>query len=178
MKKVSSVILATIVAIASGLLPAEAATPKKGVTIKGEVISATDGRPIDFASVVLSPSKLYSMTDQDGRFTIEGAAAGEITVSVQYYGMEQKDTTFRAASGQTVNLRLALTETSFRLDNVVVVATANKAGSSTASKIPGRRWTTCRQAPSPMRCHCSRACPSATRHFLTHRPSASAAAPR
>lgn len=88
MKKVSSVILATIVAIASGLLPAEAATPKKGVTIKGEVISATDGRPIDFASVVLSPSKLYSMTDQDGRFTIEGAAAGEITVSVQYYGME------------------------------------------------------------------------------------------
>lgn len=135
MKKVSSVILATIVAIASGLLPAGAATPKKGVTIKGEVISATDGRPIDFASVVLSPSKLYSMTDQDGRFTIEGAAAGEITVSVQYYGMEQKDTTFRAASGQTVNLRLALTETSFRLDNVVVVATANKAGSSTASKI-------------------------------------------
>lgn len=133
--KVRSVILATIVALAYGLLPAGAATPKKGVTVKGEVISEADGKPVDFASVALSPSGLYSMTDADGRFTIEGAAAGEITVSVQYYGMEQKDTTFRAAAGQTVSLRLALKETSFRLDNVVVVATANKAGSSTASKI-------------------------------------------
>ena len=78
--KVRSVILATIVALAYGLLPAGAATPKKGVTVKGEVISEADGKPVDFASVALSPSGLYSMTDADGRFTIEKLAAAHSAV--------------------------------------------------------------------------------------------------
>ena len=49
--------------------------------------------------------------------------------------MEQKDTTFTAKAGENVKLKLALKETSFRLSDVVVVATGNKAGSSTASNI-------------------------------------------
>ncbi len=117
------------------MLTAEAAAPKRSFSVKGEVVSASDGRPVDFASVVVSPSQLYSMTDERGRFAIDGIPAGEVTLSIQYYGMEQKDTTFRAAAGETVSLRFALKETSFRLENVVVVATGNKAGSSTASKI-------------------------------------------
>lgn len=116
-------------------LSVEAAPPKKTLTINGDVVTAADGTPVDFASVLVTPSQLYAMTDNYGRFSINNVPEGKITVSVQFYGMEQKDTTFTAKAGETVNLKLSLKATSFRLDDVVVVATGSKAGSSTASNI-------------------------------------------
>ena len=116
-------------------LSVEAAPPKKTLTINGDVVSAADGTPVDFASVLVTPSQLYATTDNYGRFSINNVPEGKITVSVQFYGMEQKDTTFTAKAGETVNLKLSLKTTSFRLDDVVVVATGSKAGSSTASNI-------------------------------------------
>lgn len=113
----------------------EAAPPKKTFAVQGEVVSATSGSPVDFASVLVTPSQLYTMTDTKGAFSLKDVPAGTVTVSVQFYGMEQKDTTFTAKTGETVKLRIALKETSFRLSDVVVVATGNKAGSSTASNI-------------------------------------------
>lgn len=131
-----SVVFAAAAAVfALTLESAFAAGPKKTFTINGEVVSAESGAKVDFASVLVSPSQLYAMTDKDGRFTIAEVPSGKVTLSVQFYGMEQKDTTFTAAAGQTVNLRLKMRETSFRLDDVVVVATGSKAGNSTASNI-------------------------------------------
>ncbi len=130
---VSLAVIAVIVLFSS--ITVEAASPKKSFSIKGEVVSASDGRPVDFASVVVMPSRLYAMTDNDGRFSITEVPAGEVTVSVQFYGMEQKDTTFTALAGAVVDIKFRMKETSFRLDDVVVVATGNKAGSSTASNI-------------------------------------------
>lgn len=116
-------------------LSVAAAPPKKTFSLQGEVVSAADGAPIDFATVSLTPSQLYTTTDAKGSFSLENIPVGTVTVSVQYYGMEQKDTTFSAKAGERITLRVALKETSFRLSDVVVVATGNKAGSSTASNI-------------------------------------------
>ena len=130
--------LFSIAAIAVAVLASlsvEAAPPKKTLTINGDVVTAADGTPVDFASVLVTPSQLYATTDDYGRFSINNVPEGKITVSVQFYGMEQKDTTFTAKAGETVNLKLSLKATSFRLDDVVVVATGSKAGSSTASNI-------------------------------------------
>lgn len=135
MTKVSILTLATVVAFGVCINNSYAAPQKRASTVKGVVVSAADNRPIDFASIVLTPSGLYAMTDADGAFNISDVPSGEVKMSVQYYGMEQKDTVFTARPGETVTLKIALEETSFRLDNVVVVATSSKAGSSTASKI-------------------------------------------
>lgn len=116
-------------------LSVEAAPPKKTFAVQGEVVSASSGSPVDFASVLVTPSQLYTMTDTKGAFSLKDVPAGTVTVSVQFYGMEQKDTTFTAKTGEIVKLKIALKETSFRLSDVVVVATGNKAGSSTASNI-------------------------------------------
>lgn len=125
-----------ILALASCFsLSVEAAPPKKTFAVQGEVVSATSGSPVDFASVLVTPSQLYTMTDTKGAFSLKDVPAGTVTVSVQFYGMEQKDTTFTAKTGEIVKLKIALKETSFRLSDVVVVATGNKAGSSTASNI-------------------------------------------
>lgn len=104
-------------------------------TVKGSVFSTADSTAVDYASVLLSPSQIYTMSDKDGNFLLKEVPAGKITLSVQFYGMEQIDTTFSLTAGQTLELSLGMTPTSFRLDNVVVTATQNKAGSSTASNI-------------------------------------------
>ena len=135
MSKCRLISIALIAAATYVSTSVEAASPKKAFTINGEVVSAASGAPIDFASVVVTPSQLYAMTDNEGRFSIGEIPIGTVTVSVQFYGMEQKDTTFHASAGEVVSLRFRMKETSFRLDDVVVVATGNKAGSSTASNI-------------------------------------------
>ena len=99
-------------------------------------ITCTDGdHAIDFASVVLPRSNQYTLTDKDGAFSIQNVPAGEVQLSVAFFGMEAIDTTFRVAAGKNVHLKLAMTPTSFHIDNVTVIATQNKAGSSTSSNI-------------------------------------------
>ena len=104
-------------------------------TVRGNIVSAEDGKPLDFVSVVLKPSDLYAVSDNKGDFAIENVPAGKVSMSVQYFGMETVDTTFTLKTGGQVYLELQLKTTTFRIDNVVVVATQSKAGGSTASNI-------------------------------------------
>lgn len=105
--------------------------------IEGVVLDATSGthQPIGFASVVLSPQEIYTTTDEKGRFTINGVSPGKTSLQVQFIGMQTIDTVINIVGGREYNLRLFMEETSFRLEDVVVVATQNKAGSATASNI-------------------------------------------
>lgn len=105
------------------------------VTINGTVSSAEDGSAVDYAGIVLSPSNMYTMTDKDGRFSIGNVPSGKITMTIEFFGMEKIDTTFTAGAGDVLDFSLSMKPTSFRLEHVVVTATQNKAGSSTASNI-------------------------------------------
>lgn len=105
------------------------------VTIKGRISSAEDGAALDFVNVLLKPSELWTVSDASGNFSIKDVPSGKMTLSVQFFGKEPYDTTFVAAPGSVISFKVKLQNTSFRLDNVVVTATSNKAGSSTASTI-------------------------------------------
>lgn len=121
-----------------GISAANAQTARntaRTVTVQGVLTSDADGSAVDLAAVFLFPSKLYAMTDSKGEFNISNVPAGEIRLNVQYFGMEEIDTTFTARAGQRVYLQLKMKETSFRLENVVITATRSKAGNSTASNI-------------------------------------------
>lgn len=99
-------------------------------------INCTDGdHAIDFASVVLPRSNQYTLTDQEGAFSIQNVPAGEAQISITFFGMEQLDTLVKVQAGKNVHLKLRMSPTSFHIDNVTVIATQNKAGSSTASNI-------------------------------------------
>lgn len=58
-------------------LSVEAAPPKKTFAVQGEVVSATSGSPVDFASVLVTPSQLYTMTDTKGSVLSERRAGGD-----------------------------------------------------------------------------------------------------
>ena len=103
--------------------------------INGIVISAEDGKPVDFASVTLRPSELYTLTDSEGKFSFDEIPSGKLTMTIQYFGMEQIDTTFMVKPGEKHYLELKMHSTTFRLENVIVTATQSRAGKSTASNI-------------------------------------------
>lgn len=107
----------------------------KSGSISGTIHCTDGGHAIDFANVILPRSNQYTLTDKDGAFSIQNVPAGEVQLSISYFGMEPLDTTLTVSAGRNVHLKLAMTPTSFHIDKVTVIATQNKAGSSTSSNI-------------------------------------------
>ena len=130
MKRIVTVIFCVL---AAGL--SLSAQDSRTATITGSVHCSDDGLPIDFASVVLERSNQYTMTDKDGSFTVERVPAGEVSLSLQFCGMEKADTVFTVKPGKITHLDLKMRPVSFHIETLTVTATQNKAGSSTASNI-------------------------------------------
>ncbi len=83
-------------------------------TISGTVVSAEDGEPIVGAAVTIAGTKTGTVTDVDGKFTLNVAPGSNLRVS--YLGM--KDKTVKAAN----NLKVQLSSNDKTLDEVVVTA--------------------------------------------------------
>lgn len=105
------------------------------LTLRGTVYTIEDGKkqPLDYAVLILQPAGLYASSNERGEYEIGGIDPGRYELSIQMIGYETIDTTLVLKG----NLRrdFVLRETSFRLDEVHVVAEASKAGSATASTI-------------------------------------------
>ncbi len=115
-------------------IPAVLAAQRK-VEIYGTVSTVENGAsvPVDFAVVVLKPAGLYTTTDASGNYRISGLDPGSYELNIQLIGYETVDTT--VVLKQSVRKDFVLTASSFRLEEVHVVAEASKAGESTASLI-------------------------------------------
>ena len=124
-----------IFVICASAIALSAQTSKKPGAISGSVHCVDGGHPVDFANIILPRSNQYTLTDKDGNFSIENVPAGEVQVSISFFGMEPVDTTVNVSPGRNVHLKLMMIPTSFHIDNVTVIATQNKAGSSTSSNI-------------------------------------------
>lgn len=69
--------------------------------VSGTVMSQEDGQPVIGASVLIEGTKVGTVTDLDGKFSLENAAGKKIVVS--YIGMQTQ--TLTAKDGMTVTLR-------------------------------------------------------------------------
>lgn len=104
--------------------------------IEGIVLEhGTIGTPVDYAMVSLDPSGVYTTTDSKGAFSFERVAPGKTTIKIQFVGMEAIDTTVNILPGTVHRFEFSMKIADFRLDEVVVIATQNKAGQATASNI-------------------------------------------
>ncbi len=89
--------------------------------ISGRVTDADTQQPVEFASVLLSGTGLWAVTDQKGTFTISAVPAGEETMTVQCLGYEKRVMTLtirRDIGNMTVKLKPA----SLKVDEVTVTA--------------------------------------------------------
>ena len=103
--------------------------------VNGTVTSQEDGQPVIGASVLVVGTKVGTVTDADGRFSLT-CPAGKNTLRITYVGMEPIEITARP------NMRIMLTSDQKALDEVIVVAygTAKKSQfTGAASAIDGSK---------------------------------------
>ena len=113
----------------------QSAAQESGGAVSGRVISAEDGKPVEFAVISLLPSKIYTTTDVEGNYKIENIPAGEVTLEVSFFGMTTETRRLEVTPGKDYVLDFILSAVSFRMQEVTVTATRDEAGKATASVI-------------------------------------------
>lgn len=96
--------------------------------VTGVVISEDDGQPIIGASISVKGTKLGSVTDLDGKFSISNVP-NNVKLSVSYIGMETQEVAVKS------NIRVLLKSNDKQLNEVVVLGygTAKKIGTIVGS---------------------------------------------
>ncbi|MCK9305584.1 MAG: TonB-dependent receptor, partial [Bacteroidales bacterium] len=104
-------------------------------TLKGVVLEMETNLPVEFATVQLLPQGAVTMTGSKGEFKLERVSPGRVNLKIQFLGMETIDTALTLVGGRVTELSFHMVYSSFRLNEVQVVATESKAGQATASTI-------------------------------------------
>jgi TonB-dependent starch-binding outer membrane protein SusC len=112
-------IAALLCLLALGLAPAAAHAQNTG-RITGTVTDA-NGQPLSAATVSVVGTTSSSVTDQDGRYTLTGIAAGSHTVRATRIGSSPATRTVTVVAGGTTTADLELGSAVLMLDEVVAV---------------------------------------------------------
>ncbi len=102
----------------------------QGLSISGRVVSDKDKSPIEYATLTLTNSEAWSVTDIKGAFRLGNLSKGRYTITVQVLGYETKMIDVSLEKNVT-GMVIALQEQSLKLNEVVV--TAQKRGSTNAT---------------------------------------------
>lgn len=94
-------------------------------TITGTVVNAEDGEPVIGASVRIRGTKLGTVTNVDGQFSLQNIPGGSKEVVVSYLGMKTKTETLKP------NMKIQLMSDAKSLDEVVVQVAYGAAKKST-----------------------------------------------
>lgn len=129
---VSVLVLLFTVALFSQM---RAQTSENYATLKGLVLEKETNLPVEFATVQLLPQGAVTMTGSKGEFKLERLSPGKVNLKIHFLGMEPIDTTLTLSGGKVSEFSFKMVYSSFRLNEVQVVATESKAGQATASSI-------------------------------------------
>jgi len=96
-------------------------------TIRGVVFDATTHEELPYANVVLEGGTMGTITDENGRFRLEGVPVGRYSLKVSYIGYEPVTMPeLMVGSGKEVVLEIAMEESYSELDEVVIKANVRK----------------------------------------------------
>lgn len=107
------------------LLPAGLAAQQSGA-MSGVVLAGATGQPLSGAQVVVEGGQAGAVTDSDGRFRITGLAPGQTSVEVRLIGYTPVTRTVDVRSGEVTEVRISLSTSRIRLDDIVVTGTAGR----------------------------------------------------
>jgi hypothetical protein len=98
---------------------------QRGV-IKGVVVNAKTGAPIEFASLQLEGTPLGATTDDQGYFFLVNVEAGHYVLLVSSIGFKNQSEPITLKDGDTKVIRFSLEQVAYDLDEVAVSAERNK----------------------------------------------------
>ena len=97
------------------------ATQAQQVRIEGLVYDADTGRPIEFASILLTESGQWAVSNEKGAFSIKNVPQGKSTLTVQCLGYQKRSFPMELNRDVT-DMRLRLKPENLRLEGVTVTA--------------------------------------------------------
>ena len=97
---------------------------KSDAHIAGHVLDAHTKEHLSFVNVQVEGTALGCLTDESGHFYLKNLPEGELTIVFSMMGYETEKRTVMLHRDTLVEMNVAIAETSFMIDNVVV--TANK----------------------------------------------------
>lgn len=112
----------------SGQSTRETPADTSSATLVGQVVSATTGKPIEGAVVMLRTSGAGALTDSTGNFRIPSAPAGQDTIEVRYIGYETSDTPIELRAERITHIVLLLGQTVVRVADLHVEVPADRRG--------------------------------------------------
>jgi outer membrane receptor protein involved in Fe transport len=98
------------------------------------VVSGRDNSPLEYATLTLTNSEAWSVTDQHGGFRFNNLRRGNYTITVQVLGFETKKVDI-VVNKSITNMVITLQEQSLKLDEVVVTAQKRASTNATAYSI-------------------------------------------
>ena len=93
----------------------------KDYVLSGRVVDAGDGQPVEYASILISESGLWAITDDKGTFTIKHVKPGKTTLTVQCLGY-RKHTWPMTINRDVLDLTLRIQQESLKLEGVTITA--------------------------------------------------------
>ena len=97
---------------------------KSDAHIAGHVLDAHTREHLSFVNVRVEGTALGCLTDESGHFYLKNLPEGELTIVFSMMGYETEKRTVTLRRDTLIEMNVAIAETSFMIDNVVV--TANK----------------------------------------------------
>jgi len=103
--------------------------------IAGQVLTATDGRPLPNATVGLrgGTEPRGTTTDRDGRFVLDGLSAGTVTLEIRHVGYVPRTRSVRVRPERTTNITVELESAVVELSGLQITGTTQGARAA----IPG-----------------------------------------
>ncbi|MCL2098071.1 MAG: TonB-dependent receptor [Bacteroidales bacterium] len=121
--------LLLLIIIVLHCLPAVQAQVASRVSIDGQVKDADTEKAVPMATVVIKEMGRWAVTDHDGNFSITGIPAGSYTMEISLLGYETAEFAVNLMNDITDGQWL-VRESSLKLDEVVMIATSGKSGTS------------------------------------------------
>jgi Outer membrane receptor for ferrienterochelin and colicins len=119
----------------AGLTDVSIYAQKNEISFSGTVVEKKTSEPLPGATVQLPQYGLWAISDVDGRFVFKSVPSGGTSIVVRMVGMVTFDSKINPADYKTKVYKIEMDEESFGLNEVIVTATNNRVGASTASSI-------------------------------------------
>jgi len=114
--------------------------------LSGKIIDNND-EPMEAVTISLLGTKLNSLTNSEGLFSINTIPAGSYTIILSYVGKNTQKENVLIETGKTTSLNLALNTASSQLSEVMVRATTNRKYIRTTSEFASRQNIPLRDLP-------------------------------
>lgn len=109
------------------------ASKNQTLTLKGTVLSQSDGQPIEMATVTVAQFGLWATTDAKGAFAINRVPAGNMTIAISCLGFQTQEMVVNVTKEAFLTIKLK--EDNLTLQTVTVTAQENKNSATTSRKL-------------------------------------------